>query len=551
MDFLLVSLNAKYIHSCLALYSLKSYINDENANIIIKEYTINNTIESIVADIYRTKIKIVCFSLYIWNIEQSLDVINMLKKAAPEISIIAGGPEADGVIGSPNIDIAVLGEGEITFSRLVSYFLYGQLSLQSIKGASYKQGGQVFINEGADAVALDDIPFVYKSLLGFEDRIIYYEASRGCPFNCQYCLSSAMPGVRYLSLGRVFSDLSFFLDNTVKQVKFVDRTFNSNPDLAYKIWGFLIENDNGHTNFHFEVAADLLTEKQLCLLKKARKGLFQFEAGVQSTNKETLEAIKRKTDLNKLFDNVRKLKSYGNIHQHLDLIAGLPYENFASFKKSFNDVAALRPGQLQLGFLKVLKGAGIIGSGFEIVYNEKAPYEVIFTKWLSYDDILALKMIEEAVELFYNSNRFENSLNYIIKFFDTPFDFFYQLGQYWLNNSFNLKKHNKLFMNTALFEFGETVSGLDMGLFKDLIKFDILLNENIKSFPDLFLNPLGREEKAAASKLKRIHGQCNIEKFEYNVLGSYEKLASYILFTYGGENIAFDITAQFVSMVGN
>ncbi len=556
MKFLLVALNAKFIHSALGLYSLKGFVKDKNADIIIKEFTINNNLDSITAEIYRTKIKIIGFSFYIWNIENNLQIIDTLKKADPNIFIIAGGPEAYGLNENKNIDIVVLGEGEKPFSEIVDCFLYKKTSLSEIKGILTKENSEYNAN---DAIQLDEIDFVYQDFSGLENRIIYYETSRGCPFKCQYCMSSLVSGVRNLSLDRVFSDLKIFLDNNIKQVKFVDRTFNCEPERTYKIWEFLIENDNGISNFHFEIAADLINKKQILLLQKARKGLFQFEIGVQSTNIKTLDAITRKTNLDKLFENVRIIKSFGNIHQHLDLIAGLPFEDFDSFKKSFNDVFALRPEQFQLGFLKVLKETGIKEKAkeFEIKYRANAPYEVISTMWLSFEEILDLKSIEDIVELFYNTNRFEKSLNYLLDFFDSPFDFFYSLGIFWESNKLNLLKHNKLFIPKYLFKFAESVKNLNRELLSDLIKYDILLNENLKTLPDIFEDTISESEKNAILRfMKESNHFCfgttanyrqrlknyNVKKFNYDILGDRKKQISYIIFRYADSVEAFDIT---------
>ena len=427
MKILLVGINAKFIHSCLAVYYLKEYAKAYyDLDCEIAEFTINHREELILSEIFRKKPDIIAFSSYIWNFELVKNLVKNLKKLLPEIKIILGGPEVsfDGedVLKETGADFVICGEGEEAFAKLCMAISEGE----DVK--------RVVVAE--NPVDMDKLPFVYKDFENFDNRILYYEAQRGCPFNCQYCLSSVNKGVRFKSLDKVKAELSVFLQNKVRQVKFVDRTFNANKNFALSIWKFLHENDNGVTNFHFEMAADLITDEMIEFLKDVRPGLFQFEIGVQSTNEKTLFAIDRKSSFDMIKEKVLKLQKSGNIHLHLDLIAGLPFEDYKSFKKSFNDVYSLTPEQFQLGFLKLLKGSGLKRDAekYGIVARENAPYEVLFTDVLSADDVLKLKGIEELVEIYYNSLRFKKSIEYAVSLAETPFDFYESFWEFYYEN---------------------------------------------------------------------------------------------------------------------
>lgn len=492
MQIVLAALNAKYIHSSLALHSIKTYCKDYKDYINIMEFTINNDENFIISQIYKMKPTVLCFSCYIWNIEQILNLTKVFKKLLPNTILILGGPEVSYEIenimkSNEEIDIIIYGEGEATFLELIKYLNNETNSLDSIKGLAYRQNNEIIINKAREGLALDEIPFVYNenNIDYFKNKIIYYETSRGCPYQCQYCLSSIEKGVRFLSIQRIYSDLEFFLKHKVKQVKLVDRTFNCNKTHAMNIWKYLKDNDNQITNFHFEITADLIDDEILELLKDARVGLFQFEIGVQSTNPQTIKDIKRAVDFDKLANVVKKIKSFKNIHQHLDLIAGLPEEDYSSFAKSFNDVYNLEPEQLQLGFLKLLKGSGLKKDApkYSLVYKSKPPYEILFTKSLSYDDIIKLKMIEEMVELYYNSSKCIYTLKYIIPFFASPFEFYETLAKYWTDNNHHLVQHNKIELYTILFSFCQKYFDNEIKAIKDLLKFDMFLNDNLKSLP--------------------------------------------------------------------
>ncbi|WP_317368760.1 B12-binding domain-containing radical SAM protein [uncultured Tyzzerella sp.] len=489
---LLVGINAKYIHTSLAVRSIEIYCKENNTNINTREFTINNDEDMIINEIYEEKPDFLGFSCYIWNINTVLDVISTIKKILPNIKIFVGGPEVSyeyDYIFKKGVDIVCIGEGEKTVKELVDNFNEKKCidkSFENIDGIAFMLNNRIVVTKERDLLPLNNIPFVYKNgLEGTENKILYYEASRGCPYSCQYCLSSLERGLRFLNEERVKQDLDFFLKHNVKQVKFVDRTFNCNKKFALLIWNYLIENDNGITNFHFEISADIVDDDMLNVLKMARLGLFQFEIGVQSTNDATLDEIKRKTNLQKLFDKVGKIKNLKNIHQHLDLIAGLPFEDYEIFKKSFNDVFSVYPEQFQLGFLKLLKGSGlrINADKYGIVYKDKAPYEVLYTNLIDYDKMTMLRNIEEMVETYYNSGKAINTIKYGIKFFSSPFNFFEQLAIYWKTNNYNNISHNKMKLYEVLYIFVNNIKGIDDKVLNEIVKFDILLNDNIKSLP--------------------------------------------------------------------
>ena len=489
MKLLLCALNAKYIHSNLAVYSLKAYSEAVGAakdwEITLKEYTINHYQDDILQDVYQEKADIVVFSCYIWNMNMVYEICTDLKLASPQTEIWLGGPEVsyDSVKvlkEHPEIALVMNGEGEKTFARLLA----GD-EKEKIPGITYRKEGQICSNPMAEVMNMDEIPFVYQNMKDFEHKIVYYETSRGCPFSCSYCLSSIDKTVRFRSLEKVFEELDFFIEQKVPQVKFVDRTFNCNRKHARAIWNHLLEKDNGITNFHFEVSADLIEDEDLVIMEKMRPGLIQLEIGVQSTYGPTIQEIHRTMDLDKLRAKVSKIKQMKNIHQHLDLIAGLPYEDLETFRKSFNDVYAMEPDQLQLGFLKVLKGSYMAenAEAYHLVYRHKPVYEVISTKWLSYDDVLLLKRVEEMVEVYYNSCQFHYTLAYLLHFAKTPFDFYKELGDYYVEQGLHERKHNRPARYEILLAFARAKGLGDGELVKELLTYDLYLRENMKSRP--------------------------------------------------------------------
>lgn len=489
MKLLLTAINAKYIHSNLAVYSLKSYVSRNDVEIQIAEYTINNYTEDILKEIYKQKADIVVFSCYIWNIDIVLEVLRELKKVSPHTKIWVGGPEVsydapEVLKANDEIDLVMIGEGEETFKELLDACMEDK-SFSDVAGIAYKKGESIVKTKGRPQISMDILPFVYKDLKGFENKIIYYETQRGCPFSCSYCLSSIDKGVRFRSVDLVCKELQFFIDQCVKQVKFVDRTFNCNRRHSTTIWTYLMEHDNGITNFHFEISADLLTEEDLALFALMRPGLIQLEVGVQSTYGQTIEEIDRTMDFDCVSKKVQGVNALLNIHQHLDLIVGLPYEDLDTFRRSFNDVHALRPNQLQLGFLKVLKGSKMHEKKDEygILYRSHAPYEVLETKWISYDQVLLLKSVEEMVEVYYNSSQFVYSMEYLLHFFKEPFECYYALAQYYEKQGLTGIKHTRLARYEILRKFAMEQYHVDVLALEDLLLYDLYLRENIKSRP--------------------------------------------------------------------
>ncbi len=491
-NILLVGINAKFIHQNLAIYSIGKFLEKNNIqNVIYEEFTINSNVDNIIRKIYDLNPKIIGFSCYIWNIELIKKIIPILKNILPNTKIVLGGPEVSYDFQEDflrDVDFYISGEGEKPFYNLV-FALENNQDIKSIKGVSFFDGEKLHMNTEVDYLELSEIPFVYDDLSIFENRILYYETSRGCPYNCQYCLSSSVKGVRFLNYERVISDLTFFLKEKVRQVKFVDRTFNIDKKIAMNLWQFLIDNDNGYTNFHFELSADILTDDMFDLLKKARTGLFQFEVGVQSTNKDTLVAISRSQAQEKLFQNIRKLLSLENIHIHLDLIVGLPFETIEIFEQSFNDVYNELPHQFQIGFLKMLKGAGLRNkekiSEYGIKYRNFAPYEIFETKWLDFSNYSLLKDIEEVVELYYNSGFLYHTLRVLPKFTNNSFVFFKDLAVYFRKNGYFDLSHKKVSLYNYFIKFINTYFDIDTyNIFKNLVKLDFLFNEKNTLLPE-------------------------------------------------------------------
>ena len=643
MRFLLCGINAKYIHSNLAIFSLKAYADRKKipgAEIILKEYTINNYVEDILQDLYEEKADVVIFSCYIWNISFVRELAAELKKVSPDVKIWAGGPEVSYaankfLMENPAFDLIMQGEGEEVFSELIRLTVeekcrikdvykqseskkvlsgivekrysierkqavkeekdiedkhfagednvyptnYIDMSkLQKLQGIAVRdfsgkaalgnaesniENKTKIINTGfATLMDMDTIPFVYEDFHLFEHKILYYETSRGCPFCCSYCLSSVDKTVRFRSLPIVKKELDAFLEAKVPQVKFVDRTFNCNRQRAIDIWSYLVEHDNGITNFHFEISSDLLGEEELELFAKMRPGLIQLEIGVQSTNGETVDAIHRHMDLDKLFHYVDRVHELGNIHQHLDLIAGLPYENYERFGCSFDDLYAHEPDQLQLGFLKVLKGTMMEEEvkKYSILYRNQPPYEVLGTKCLSYDEIILLKGVEELVELYYNSGQYTLTLKYAVPFFESPFRFYEMFSAWYRGKGYHKLNHNRLEKYNILREFlREHIDENEWDTLDEIMLYDMYLRENVKGRPAWAKDTaqykkewkaLYREQgeklfpedvQAGIYDSKRAANQSHIEVFEINIKkfeqsGQVEKKQVFCLFDYSRRN---------------
>ena len=491
MKILLVACNAKYIHSNLAVYDLQAYASDYADHIVLKEYTINQQKDDIMRDIYLEHPDVVCVSCYIWNLSFVKELMADLIKILPGADFWAGGPEVSYdaekfLTENSEFKGVMVGEGEETFKELAGHYVEkNPQDLKDMTGICYRDGDQIIHNGWRQIMDLSSIPFIYKDLSEFKNRIIYYESSRGCPFSCSYCLSSIDKKLRFRDTETVKKELQFFIDNKVPQVKFVDRTFNCKHDHAMAIWKYINEHDNGVTNFHFEISADLLREEELQEMSTMRPGLIQLEIGVQSTNPDTIKAIHRTMDFEKLKGIVDRIHSFGNIHQHLDLIAGLPYEDYDSFRNSFNDVYALKPQQLQLGFLKVLKGSHMMEMCREygIVYKTQEPYEVLSTKWLDYDHVLKLKTVENMVEVYYNSGQFQNTLEYLEKFFPDAFSIYERLGSFYMEKGYGDISHTRMRRYEILLEFLEDMPEISVDQVKDQMVYDLYLRENLKSRP--------------------------------------------------------------------
>lgn len=533
MKILLAACNAKYIHSNLAVYDLKAYSSDYDEHVILREYTINQPKDEILKDIYSSGADVVCFSCYIWNISFVRELIRDLVKILPKTAFWAGGPEVSYdaekfLTEMPEMTGVMVGEGEKTFHDLLEFYIDGKDSLEEISGIAYRTGDKIIHNGWRELMDLSAIPFVYEHLEKFENRIIYYESSRGCPFSCSYCLSSIDKKLRFRDLELVKKELQFFLDHRVPQVKFVDRTFNCKHEHAMTIWKYILEHDNGVTNFHFEISADLLREEEMELMSQMRPGLIQLEIGVQSTNPETIRAIHRHMDLKKLEHCVNRVHSFRNIHQHLDLIAGLPYEDYDIFHQSFNDVYQMKPDQLQLGFLKVLKGSLMQKEAevYGIVYKEKEPYEVLSTNWLTYGEVLKLKMVESMVEVYYNSGQFWHTLEYLVPFEKDAFTFYEKLGSFYEKKGYSEISHSRMRRYEILLEYLKEETDVPAEVAAQKMLYDLYLREKLKKRP-AFASDQKQYETAVWNyrKNNQVSKTAHIEVFENGtvILFDYEK----------------------------
>ena len=561
MNIVLTAINAKYIHSNLAVYSLRAYAKAYKDEIMIAEYTINQQSDDILTDLYKRKPDVLCFSCYIWNLTYVEELVREVKKIFPHLPIWLGGPEVsydakDVLQRMPEVTGVMFGEGEATFLELVEFYHGKKSSIAQIEGIAYRaDSGEIVENAWRKTIDLSTVPFVYHDMADFKNKIIYYESSRGCPFSCSYCLSSVDKCLRFRDVELVKKELQFFIDAEVPQVKFVDRTFNCNHKHAMEIWRYLVEHDKGITNFHFEVAADLLNEEEIQLIETMRPGLIQLEIGVQSTNEKTIREIKRTMKFSEVARIVNRINQGGNVHQHLDLIAGLPYEGLESFKKSFDDVYRLHPEQLQLGFLKVLKGSYMeeMKETYGLVYKSRPPYEVLYTNWLSYEEVLQLKLVEEMVEVYYNSGQFTYTLRRLEQEFSSPFELYLALGEYYEKHELHLMSHSRITRYEILLGFIRSLVNLDEKLYKELLTFDLYLRENVKNRPDFAgeykvekekLNDFYDIEAQEHKFLKGYEGydkrqlrkMTHIEKFCFDVMDSCEPCELLVLFDYENRN---------------
>ncbi|MEF9941221.1 MAG: B12-binding domain-containing radical SAM protein [Lachnospiraceae bacterium] len=565
MRVVLAAINAKYIHSNLAVYSLKAYAHEYGEQVAIAEYTINQQTDDILMDLYRREPDILCFSCYIWNISYVEMLVREIKKILPGICIWVGGPEVsyDSVAvltRLPEIDLVMKGEGEESFAGLLAQVLKKDAKNQSISyeqvdGITYRNESGIHENKWREIMDLSDVPFVYHQMEDFRNKIIYYETSRGCPFSCSYCLSSVDKCLRFRNLELVDRELQFFIDHKVPQVKFVDRTFNCNHKHALHIWSYLLAHDNGITNFHFEIAADLLTEGELKLIEQMRPGLIQLEIGVQSTNIKTVKEIKRTMNFPKVADVVHRINAMGNVHQHLDLIVGLPYEDYKSFSHSFNEVYELLPEQLQVGFLKVLKGSYMEAekTRYGLIYQNIPPYEVLQTNWISYQDIIRLKGIEEMVEVYYNSRQFTHTMAELVHMFETPFVLYEALGAWYDTKKLHAVSHSRVARYEILLEFINTYDVAHISRYRALLTYDFYLRENAKNRPLFageetttkewvqdFYNTEAKMHKYLKGyeryDTRQLRKMTHIERFQEQIGKSNLQSEQYILFDYQNRN---------------
>ena len=529
MDILLAAVNAKYIHTNLAVYSLKAYCQEFSQRISLREYTINQEKDQILKDIYHRAPRVLCFSCYIWNISYVKELIRDIHKILPDTVIWTGGPEvsydAENFLREmPEVFGVMLGEGEETFRNLVKYYVNSGLedgpALSTVPGICFRDK-ESLVNTGfPEVLDMDRLIFPYEDLSLFAHKILYYESSRGCPFSCSYCLSSVDKKLRFKSLELVKKELGIFLEHKVPQVKFVDRTFNCRESHALEIWQYIKEHDNGVTNFHFEIGADLLTQKEIELIRTMRPGLIQLEIGVQSTNEKTLREIRRHAPFEKIAANVLAVNEGGNIHQHLDLIAGLPWEDYESFRKSFNEVYALSPNQLQLGFLKVLKGSYMHEKAQDhgCLYKDREPYEVLGTRWLSYQDIIRLKSVEEMTEIYYNSGQFSHTIQAAVQEFPEPFSFYEALGKFYEEKGYDTLSHSRIRRYEILLEFLETAGISCLEFYRQLMVYDLYARENMKTRPSW-----APERKAYKDKIQAFYER---EKEGPRYLSGYREYSS-------------------------
>lgn len=563
MKVVLTALNSKFIHSNLAIRYLKAYTKDLNYECIIREFTINDRREKVLEQLIKEEPDVIAFSCYIWNIEFIQGLAKLINLVNPNIKILYGGPEVSydslSFLKENVGEYVIVGEGEETYREFISWQLECEKveknsfnektleKLKSIKGLSFKIGEKVYFNGDRELMNLNKVIFPYNEQDNLQNKIVYYEASRGCPFNCKYCLSSTTHGVRFFEINRVKKELRFLVDKGAKLIKFVDRTFNCNMKFAMDVWKFLIELDTEAT-FHFEISADILTEEEIKLLSNAPKGRIQFEVGVQTTNNEILKNINRNVNFEDIREKVEELESIKNIKQHLDLIAGLPGENIKSFKKSFNDVYSIRPEEIQLGFLKLLKGSPMREEApkWGMVYSPYAPYEILKTKDISYNEIIILKRIEEVLDKYYNSRKFDNVLNYFLPKFETPFDFYKSLGEFfydkgYLNRNISSAEYYRVFI-----EFNEESLKENSNKLKEIIKYDYLKFNKKKWIPEFLVRERNKEEerkikeKIVDEEIK-LSKNYHMEKFfvdinRYINENILEEKQCYILFDESDEN---------------
>ncbi len=559
---LLVGINSKFTHSNLAIRYLKAFTEDLNYKCLIKEFSINDRVERIVQEIISEKADIVAFSCYIWNKDYVKQISHLVKLIDSNIKLLYGGPEVS--FDSANYlkeslsDYLIEGEGEETFREFIECIM-GNKNLNEVKGLYYKENGEIYYGGKRNLMDLNDLVFPYSMEENLSNKIIYFEASRGCPFNCKYCLSSTIRGVRFMDLERVKRDLKFLIDKNVRLIKFVDRTFNCKDEFAMGIWEYLMSLDT-QTTFHFEISADILNHKQLKLLEKAPKGRFQFEVGVQTTNDEVLKNINRFVVFEDIKKQVMEISKHSNIKQHLDLIAGLPGENFESFKKSFNDLYTIEPDEIQLGFLKILKGSPMKDEveKWGIVHSNYTPYEVLKTKDISYEEIILLKRVEEMVDKYYNSQKFKTILNYFTPKFKNVFDFYLSLGTFFYDRGYLSRSISSVEYYKVFLEFNDEVLGGDNKILKEIVKFDYLKHNKKKWMPDFLLRDFsksierGLRDSEKKGDIKIPYRDYHLENFKIDIIkflndGEISEGEFYLIFDEGNADNILDVSFFLIS----
>lgn len=547
MKILLTAINSKFVHSNLAVRYLRAFTKDMNYDCKIREFSINDRDEKILEEIIKERPNVVAFSTYIWNIEIIKRLSNLIKLVDEDIEILYGGPEvsydSQNILKELNGEYIIEGEGEKTYREFVEYKL-GEREINSIRSLYYKVDGEVISNGKRPLMNMNELIFPYEEDENLDNKIVYYEASRGCPFNCKYCLSSTTHGVRFLDIDRVKQELKYFIDKEVRLVKFVDRTFNCNHKFTMAIWEFLINQDT-KTQFHFEISADILKKSELELLRKAPKDRFQFEVGVQTTNDDVLNRINRFVNFSDIKEKVEELIQIRDIKQHLDLIAGLPGEDYNSFKNSFNDVYSISPEEIQLGFLKLLRGSSMREEAEEygMKYSPYPPYEILKTKDISYDELIKLKKVEEMVDKYYNSQKFDNIIKYLVNKFDTPFDFYYTLGTYFDSKGYFDRNIGNSEYYRVFLDFNMEILKGDNSILKEILKFDYLRFNKKRGMPEFIQRNLDKDEELKIKdQFKGIYSfkdyhleifDINISKFIKNSTVVKEK--DYYLFGHGGD----------------
>lgn len=553
MKVLITAIDSKFIHSNLAVRYLKSFTRDMDYESKIKEFTINDREGRILEEIIKEKPDIVAFSTYIWNVELVSRVANLIKRVNSNIEILYGGPEVSfdsrSFLKNNVGEYVIEGEGERTYRDFILYKL-GKMKLEDVRGLHYKVNDEIYSNEKRPLMPMDEIAFPYEDDENLNNKIVYYEASRGCPFNCKYCLSSTSHGVRFLEIDRVLEELKYFINKKVRLVKFVDRTFNCNHKFSTAIWEFLIKQDTD-TQFHFEISADLLRDEEIKLLSNAPEGRFQFEVGVQTTNDEVLRNINRFVNFSDIEEKVLELMSIKNIKQHLDLIAGLPGEDYNSFVKSFNDVYSIGPEEIQLGFLKLLKGSSMREDAYiyGMEYSPYPPYEILKTNKISYDELLQLKKVEEMVDKYYNSQKFNLIIKYFEKKFDSPFDFYYSLGKFFEGKGYFNKNIGNIEYYKVFLDFNEIVLKESNKYLKEIIRFNYLIYNKRRGLPDFLRSDLTKEEEKSIKdefREKYSFKEYFLERFtinleEYMLNGEIVEECSYYIFSDNAQYINLEI----------